>query len=151
MTRYVVGFVFNKSKTEVMLIEKQRPLWQKNHFNGIGGHIEDGELPHEAMSREFLEETGVLIEKESWKEIVEMYRDGSQGFSCRVYRHISNYENLIDMGMVSTTDEEISIHKMMDINNFGRYLSNVPWLVYMCADTNPGDFENYLIIGQVGK
>ena len=42
MTRYVVGFVFNKSKTEVMLIEKQRPLWQKNHFNGIGGHIRKG-------------------------------------------------------------------------------------------------------------
>ena len=151
MTKYVVGFVFNKAKTEVCLIEKKRPEWQRNKFNGVGGHIEHGELPHEAMQREFFEETGIQIEKENWKDVIEMYREGEHGFSCRVYRHISDFENLIDMGLVSMTDEEISIHRVKDIGYIGRYLSNVPWLVLMCVDTNPGDFENYLIIGQVGK
>ena len=58
MDRYVVGFLFD-DKGYVALIRKNRPEWQRGRLNGIGGHIEDGESPEAAMSREFTEEAGV--------------------------------------------------------------------------------------------
>lgn len=39
----VLGFVFNKEHTKIALIKKNRPEWQKDKYNGIGGHIEKKE------------------------------------------------------------------------------------------------------------
>jgi 8-oxo-dGTP diphosphatase len=58
---YVAGFLFRENKTQVALIEKQKPAWQKGKLNGIGGKVEIGETPLEAMKREFKEETGADI------------------------------------------------------------------------------------------
>ena len=60
---YVVGFLFNPDMTEVVLIKKNRPDWQKGLLNGVGGKIESGEDPITAMIREFKEETGIKLEK----------------------------------------------------------------------------------------
>lgn len=54
---YVLGFMFDPTLRKVLLVWKDRPTWQKGRLNGIGGHIEAGETPHEAMVREFEEET----------------------------------------------------------------------------------------------
>jgi len=66
MQNYVVGFPLNIDGDETILIKKKRPKWQKGYFNGVGGHIEKDETPAEAMSREFLEEAGALINPENW-------------------------------------------------------------------------------------
>lgn len=58
--RYVVGFLFDYGK-RVLLINKTKPEWQKGKLNGIGGKIEPGETPLEAMIREFEEEAGLYI------------------------------------------------------------------------------------------
>lgn len=63
--RYVVGFMFDETQTRVLLIHKTRPAWQAGKLNGIGGRIEDGEIPAQAMRREFIEEVG--IDCDSWK------------------------------------------------------------------------------------
>lgn len=60
-TEYVVGFCFNGPKNRVVLIRKARPAWQAGLLNGVGGHIEPGESPDEAMRREFYEETGKVV------------------------------------------------------------------------------------------
>ena len=44
--------------------------WQAGLLNGIGGKIEDGEAPIEALVREFAEETGVQTSAEEWSAIV---------------------------------------------------------------------------------
>lgn len=61
MEKYVVGFLFNKAQDHVVLIEKNKPEFQKGKLNGVGGKIEQGELPIDAMRREFGEEAGVSI------------------------------------------------------------------------------------------
>ena len=66
MIRYVAGFLFRKNNTEVALVEKQRPKWQKGLHNGIGGKIELGESPEEALVREFREETGWTTTESAW-------------------------------------------------------------------------------------
>lgn len=55
---YVAGLLFRGDKREVALIEKRRPEWQRGKLNGIGGKVEPGEEPLQAMHREFREEAG---------------------------------------------------------------------------------------------
>jgi len=54
--RYVLGFCFGPSLRTVVLIQKTRPEWQAGRLNGVGGHVEPGESPSQAMAREFREE-----------------------------------------------------------------------------------------------
>lgn len=53
---WVAGFCFNGGC--VALIRKARPEWQRGKLNGVGGKIEPGETPEQAMRREWVEETG---------------------------------------------------------------------------------------------
>lgn len=64
--RYVVGYCFSPDMSAVALIEKLKPEWQKGKLNGVGGKVEAGETPQEAMAREFEEEAGVSIDPSSW-------------------------------------------------------------------------------------
>ena len=43
--------MFSENDTDVLLIEKQDPAWQKGFLNAVGGKIEPGEQPLEAMTR----------------------------------------------------------------------------------------------------
>jgi 8-oxo-dGTP diphosphatase len=63
---YVVGFMFDHAETSVLLIRKNRPLWQAGKLNGFGGRIEAGETAKQAMQRECLEETG--LDWPQWEE-----------------------------------------------------------------------------------
>ena len=56
--KYVVGFMFDTSLTNVALIRKTKPAWQAGLLNGIGGKVEAGESFDDAMVREFSEEAG---------------------------------------------------------------------------------------------
>jgi 8-oxo-dGTP diphosphatase len=70
MKRYVVGFMFDEQMKNVLLIVKDHPEWQAGKLNGIGGHIETGETPVEAMVREFYEEAGVMTEYAGWVHVL---------------------------------------------------------------------------------
>jgi len=72
---YVLGFAFDAEDEKVVLILKQKPDWQKGRFNGIGGKIEPGETPHEAMAREFTEETGKKSSPAEWMKFGVMKED----------------------------------------------------------------------------
>lgn len=65
---YVAGFAYCdefSGGSHVLLIKKNRPDWQAGKLNGVGGHIEPGESPLQAMVREFREEAGVHVP--SWR------------------------------------------------------------------------------------
>lgn len=61
MQEYVAGFAFDYALDEVLLVRKQRPQWQAGKLNAIGGKIEPGERPLDAMRREFTEETTLNV------------------------------------------------------------------------------------------
>lgn len=66
MKQYVCGLLFSNTGRDVALVRKNRPEWQAGKLNAIGGKIEDGEAPYQAMRREFEEETGV--DRYDWKQ-----------------------------------------------------------------------------------
>lgn len=59
MKLYCLGFAFSADGQEVLLIEKRRPHFQAGLLNGIGGSVEAGETPDQAMVREAQEEAGL--------------------------------------------------------------------------------------------
>lgn len=61
MQGYVCGFMFSPDRSRVLLIRKRRPAWQVGKLNGVGGKVEAGEAPYQAMRREFREEADLDV------------------------------------------------------------------------------------------
>lgn len=115
-TGYVVGFLI-KEGTQIALIRKNRPEWQLGRLNGIGGHIEQGEEPLEAMIREFREETGCSIS--DWLPFCTLIGRNSKIHFFKAYG---------DYPIQTTTDEEVQwveIDKMKQLN----VIPNLHWMV----------------------
>jgi 8-oxo-dGTP diphosphatase len=75
IVKYVAGFVFDDDEQRVILIRKLKPAWQKGLLNGVGGKIEGEEKPHNAMAREFEEETGVKTMPLQWRHYATWHHD----------------------------------------------------------------------------
>lgn len=84
MDRFVVGFAFNKKANSILLMKKDHPDWQKGLLNGIGGKIERGELPFDAMHRECKEETGLVLDWEG-RGIMKGTNNDGHAFLCWIF------------------------------------------------------------------
>lgn len=138
MTRYVVGFTF--SAREVLLIRKNRPSWQAGKYNGIGGHIEPGETPDQAMTREFLEETGA---KGCWFEFA-VLTDKDRTWEV----HFFAGGMFPDEKPRTMTDEEIAWVPMTDLPE--HVLPNLRFLVPMAVAALSGGNEWPMLLVEKG-
>lgn len=125
MKGYVLGFMFSDDKKHVVLIRKNKPAWQAGLLNGVGGKIEENELPHDAMVREFYEETGAT--HDSWELFAEM--TNSQ-FIVYCYKASAS-----GLRVESKTDEVVMRIKVDDLlTNEYQTIGNLKWLVTMALD-----------------
>lgn len=125
---YVCGFMLDTDLRRVLLIEKKRPDWQLGRLNGVGGKIEPGETPREAMAREMWEETGLSTLPEQWATFhAETFADSHVRFMVCPPQPIERLLNA-----TAITDEAPTI-KQVDRVAHGahRTLDNVPYLVLM--------------------
>jgi 8-oxo-dGTP diphosphatase len=132
ITEYVVGFAFD-TDGRVALIRKNRPEWQAGRLNGIGGHIEPGEHPNDAMWREFREETGTDVS--GWQKYVVMDFPGAR---IHFYRLRGLLPRDLD-GLRSMTDEEVVLAWPGDAN-WHLMIPNLMWLIPLAAYT-ADDYE----------
>lgn len=143
---YVVGFYFNSEVHErVLLIEKQRPKWQKGRLNGVGGHVESDETPRMAMNREFREETGVGVGLERWEKFCELSgtMDG-EDFIVHFFTATRQEDDVDDRQM---TDEKLWWVDFMDADDDDEtpeMLPNLRWLLPMSAPATKHDWP-YMI------
>lgn len=125
MQTYVVGFMIRAASQEVLMIRKNRPDWQAGKWNGIGGKVEPGERPCDAMVREFVEETDVGTLPWMWEHTLTM--DGGNRF-CIYY-----YRSFVDdfPPYRSVTDELVQVHSRHTILNELPVIDNMKWILPM--------------------
>lgn len=111
---YVAGFAFDKSLENVLMIRKTKPEWQAGLLNGIGGKIES--YDHDvwaAQSREFWEETGLIVPPLRW------YKFDLEVFDHSVIHWF--YAAGVDLaGARKTTEEEPVIVPVRDLVSYER-------------------------------
>ena len=101
----------------------------------MGGKLKAGETPEQAMSREFLEETGVQIASDMWE-----YRGLMVGSGWRVfvYTVMSTRVN-----SVRTMEEEKVELVPMPLIPMTNVISNVPVLLSLCLMPDDATFTLY--------
>lgn len=130
--RYVLGFLFNIDYSQVALIEKLKPKWQKGKINGIGGKIERGETSLNAMIREFKEETG--FDFKDWKYFASLY-DG-ENFEVFIF---CGHTTKILSNCISHIEEEKPFVCSMDwFNQCNDLIPNLKYLVPMAINKLQG-------------
>lgn len=138
--RFVLGFLFSEDGARVAAIIKKRPAWQAGALNGLGGKIEPGEKPLDAMNREFREEAGVYVGL--WTRFAELY---GKDFEIIVFRAFSD----ASLHRVHTAgDESVVVIPIADALAEPR-LSNLSWLIPLALDhgTEPGkDLGPHLVV-----
>lgn len=136
--KYVVGFVFDPQRQQVMLIKKNRPSSQAGLLNGIGGKVE-GQLedlnPAIAMVREAREESGYESGPNDWYLFHnELHTSGSD-----LYFFVTSTSNLA--AQVQTKTDEVIVLASYDVDAHGNFLRvnfdhrqmmyNLGWLLPM--------------------
>jgi 8-oxo-dGTP diphosphatase len=136
---YCAGFMFmpralgHDNSTRVILIEKNRPDWQKGKLNAVGGRLDEGETPAQAMVREFNEETGIVTVESHWREFCLLDHRSADGLV-----HFFSAHWRSEMGFArSMTDENIHV---VDIkkpkHGDPEWMRNLDWLIPMALDTS---------------
>ena len=108
------------------MILKQKPEWQNGKLNGIGGKIEPGEQPIQAMRREFKEEAGAKIVK--WENFCNL--NSSDG-SWYVYFFCS-----FEPATITTMESEevgwYPVNKILELST----IPNLKWLIPLAIDND---------------
>ena len=145
---YCLGFLFSRDLDRVVLVLKDRPLWQAGCWNGLGGHIEPGESPAEAMAREMREEAGITTQPGDWQEYAVMARlSAAPPFIAHVFRCAHPVQAL--RGII-VRGEDMPV-KAWPVDDLPRpILSNIPWLILTALDTKVGDGSPYEVRANIG-
>lgn len=143
MTSYVLGFCFGASLSSVVLIRKNRPVWQNGKLNGLGGHVEPGETPEMAMSREFRQEAD-CDEPLDWKKFGRLWND-----KWEVHLFCARFP--VNRLLPTCYGEEgpVMVFPVSDVvmGEFSQDLNPVPnlrWLLPMALNFLRGDEKKFL-------
>jgi len=135
MIEYVAGFAFCYHETRVVLVLKKVPAWQAGLYNGVGGKIEEGESPADAMRREAIEEMGLDTK---WTHFARLSGDGFAVWFYRTEITVAQGLALYDINDVSEAIRHQEIHAVV----FGGVatIPNLRWLVPMAHSSNSHDW-----------
>jgi 8-oxo-dGTP diphosphatase len=128
--RYVVGFLVDL-QGDVLLVRKLKPAWQAGLLNGVGGKIEPGETPLEAMAREWQEETG-STRPEAWRQFARMHDAGDAAYD--VYFFKAWAPELPTVPEVNDRGEPLERHSRFDVVTWSDVISNLRWLLPLAFD-----------------
>jgi 8-oxo-dGTP diphosphatase len=123
--RFVDALLFDPLFKFVVLIRKTKPAWQAGKLNCVGGKIEPGETPEEAVRREFCEETGLDVPV--WYRFLDLdlVRDNGE-LIC--------FYSVGNVGQVETTTEETVTVQLVDMLMLRPEIETIPnlrWMVQM--------------------
>lgn len=123
MKNFVLGLAH--SGWSVLLMHKNRPDWQRGTWNGIGGRIEEGETPHDAMLREAEEEAG--LGHLPWAQKATLRITNPEEGEVTIFVFYAEFSG----EFYQKTDERLAMFDVGDLvkTPLGRHL---PWLIPIC-------------------
>lgn len=125
-THYVAEFMFDETLQNVALIRKLKPAWQKGKLNGIGGKVEEGEAPYDAMVREFWEETDCNTVVSQWNQLAQLKGPDWQ---------VDFYATRGTLAALnSATDEKVEVHPVKKVVQWLDVIENLTWLIPLAID-----------------
>jgi 8-oxo-dGTP diphosphatase len=127
MKKYVVSFILTPDFKYVWLIKKKTPEWQKDCLNGIGGKIELGETPKEAIIRELQEESGLILQSHQLISIGIMrgINNDNSEFQVDIFTGVTNEK------LVTKEEESIDVYKVSEVKDH-KHIENIPMLIETC-------------------
>ena len=145
--RFVDGLLFDYDLKNVVLIRKTKPSWQAGKLNCVGGKIEPGETPHDAVVREFEEETGLVVPY--WRPFLDLGLTRDDGELYCFYAVTSPQ----DMSTVtSKTEEKVGIYAIDDIMRHRTdMIPNLRWLIQMALSFSFGEPSEKFVAKEVAK
>ncbi len=131
MIKYTCGFLFHGQN--VLLVQKERPDWQRGVWNGIGGKVEQSETPEACMRREFREETRLDIL--DWDVFaIERGRCTETEFGdYMVYFYRAKMEGRVELQTVNDVGERLQWFHHHNVRG-PSVIGNLNWLVPMARD-----------------
>jgi 8-oxo-dGTP diphosphatase len=132
MQTYACGFLFSLDRGRVLLIRKRRPAWQAGKLNGVGGKIEPGESPPQAMRREFREEADLDVR--DWQEVLTLSGRDDAGSGVAWRGHFFRAFGDIDAAR-SMTDEQLELHEVAALPT--DTIPNLRWMIPLMLDDEP--------------
>jgi 8-oxo-dGTP diphosphatase len=129
---YVCGFLFSADRGRVLLIRKRRPAWQAGKLNGLGGKIEPGESPPQAMRREFREEAGVDVAE--WQHVLTLSGTDDAGSGRGWAGHFFRAFGDVDAAR-AITDEQLERHPTRPLPP--DTIPNLHWIIPLMLDDEP--------------
>lgn len=129
--RYVIGFAFWRE--QILLIFKTKgPEYVVGKYNAIGGKIELGETPKEAMIREFHEETTIRIDKcDLFATMVGNANEGND-YELNCFRIVlPDHLELADVKNPESDGEELRWFEKTFIDEM---VPNLSWLLPLSLD-----------------
>lgn len=131
---YVCGFLFSPDRSRVLLIRKNRPAWQAGKLNGLGGKIERGETPHQAMRREFREEAGLDLPEDRWQHVLTLSGEddagAGHGWAGHFFRAFGELSEAKAM-----TDERLEVYDPKALPD--AVIPNLRWMIPLMLDDEP--------------
>lgn len=132
---YVLGFAFTHDLQSVLLVRKSgkgSQSWQKNHLNGVGDRIDEGEFPERAMFRSGRTEAEIFP-VDDWKKYGTFHGKAPDGSSYTIHLFMTrNASFKID----PHAEEPVSLHSLDSINNGSQpVVDDVPWLLNLAVQT----------------
>ena len=149
--QYVNGFLFDPTLSLVVLMRKNKPVHQEGLMNGIGGKIEPGETPLQAMVREFKEEAWPNPKlKLDWKHFATMVwksRNHPNGAEMHLFRATGNVH-----AARSLTAEKVEVVNVSELMDRCDAIFNVRFMIQMARSFYFGDeFSHYVVQGVPSK
>jgi len=120
--QYACGFLFSVDRERVVLIRKRRPAWQAGKLNGVGGKLEAGETPIDAMRREFREEAAIDVH--DWQHVLTLTGADWQGHFFRAFGDVSLVR--------AVTDEQLEVHLVRKLPS--DTIPNLHWMIPLMLD-----------------
>lgn len=124
--QYVSGFLFDMQMQQLVMIKKIKgPKHNIGKWTVPGGKIEEGEDMHDAIIREFKEETGLDVP--AWK-----FFCGLSGPDWDVYFHLAQAHDDYVLKAKTMEEEQIQVFNMNYLPE--KIASNIPWMFSILAD-----------------